>query len=138
MSKYDNIINIEHWNPKNHVRMSMDNRAAQFAPFAALTGYKEEIIETGRKVDKKIILNDDEKSFVNQELLKIQENINVKPEILITYFVKDKLKDGGKYLTLKNYIKRIDLDNKKIIMIDNFKIDFDNILKIEILKNEEF
>ena len=103
-----------------------------------LTGYKEEIIETGRKVDKKIILNDDEKSFINQELLKIQENINVKPEILITYFVKDKLKDGGKYLTLKNYIKRIDLDNKKIIMIDNFKIDFDNILKIEILKNEEF
>ena len=135
MNKYDDIINLQ-WHPLNHPRMSMENRASQFAPFAALTGYKEEIIETGRITDKKIILNDEEKSFINQELLKIEENIQNKPKVLLTYFIQDKLKSGGKYLNIKNNVKRIDLDNKKIIMINNLKINFDDILKIEMIDNK--
>ena len=133
MNKYDDIINLGHWDPKNHVRMSMENRSAQFAPFAALTGYKEEIMETGRLVDQKIELSDDEKNFINEKLLLIEENIKNKPRVLITYFQKDKFKQGGIYLQEENNVRRIDLYNKNIIMIDNKKIMIDDILKIEII-----
>ena len=134
MNKYDDIINLPHWEPKSHSRMSMENRSAQFAPFAALTGYKEEIMETGRLVDRKIELSDDEKSFINERLLLIEENIKNKPRVLITYFQKDKLKNGGIYLQEENNVRRIDLYNQNIIMIDNKKIMNNDILEIDLLK----
>lgn len=133
MNKYDDIINLPHWEPKSHPRMSMENRSSQFAPFAALTGDKEEIMETGRLVERKIELSDDEKSFINEKLLLIEENIKNKPHVLITYFQKDKLKQGGIYLREENNVRRIDLYNQNIIMIDNKRIMIDDILEIEIL-----
>ena len=133
MNKYDDMINLSHWNPKNHPRMSMTNRSAQFAPFAALTGYKEEIIETSRFVDRMIELNDDEKNFINQKLCLIQENIKNHPFVSITYFIPDKLKKGGSYETLKCNIQKIDLDNKMIITSDKTKILINNIFDIKIL-----
>ena len=131
MNKYDDIIDLPHWEPKNHPRMSIENRSAQFAPFAALTGYREEIGEVVRIVDDKIELNDDEKEFINEKLLLIKKEIKNYPHVLVTYFKKDQLKQGGKYLQEENNVKKIDLYHQELVMINNQKINLDDILKIE-------
>ena len=99
MDKYEDIINLPHHESKNHKRMSMSVRAAIFSPFSALTGYEDAVKETARIVDKKIILGEDVKNKINIELQKILKNIKDKPQVTITYFVKDKNKNGGKYIT---------------------------------------
>lgn len=129
--KYDDIINLKHHVSSTHPRMSLNDRAAQFAPFAALTGYEESIKEVSRLTDKKKELSDDEKMIINDCLVEIQENIIEKNVYEITYFVKDEKKLGGKYLTINGIVKRIDDINKKVIMFDNKKIPFDDILSIK-------
>ena len=90
MGKYDDIINLEHFEPKNHKRMSIYQRAAQFSPFAALTGYDDLVNETIRITHDKIELSEYEKSLVNEKLVKIKNEIKSSPRISITYFSKDK------------------------------------------------
>ncbi len=128
---YDDIINLKHHVSLTHPRMSLNDRAAQFAPFSALTGYEESIKEVSRLTDKKKELSDDEKMIINDHLIQIQENIVKKNIYEITYFIKDEKKTGGKYLTINGIVKRIDDINKKIIMNDNKKIAFDDILSIK-------
>ena len=129
MNKYDDIINYDY--QMKHPRMSKLERSAEFAPFAALTGHKESIMETARITDNKIIIDDGIKEIINHKIRIILDNIKVKPLITITYFVPDLKKNGGKYITETNKVKKIDLD-KKIIVMDNLnKIFFDNILDIE-------
>lgn len=130
-SKYDDIINLPHHISKTHPHMSMINRAAQFAPFAALPGHEDAIQEEARIVDKKIELDENDKQDINEKLLMIEENINGKPFVSITYFKPDKRKDGGEYLTFSGYVKKIDKDNNKIKMTDGTEIEFDDIIRIE-------
>lgn len=128
MSKYDDIINLPHYELKFHKRMSMSERSAQFAPFAALTGYSDSVKEAGRTTSKKIILTDDEKNILDRKLnmaLSLKNN-----NILIKYFVADKTKIGGRYITIKNKIKKINTNLKEIILIDNKKIKIDDIVDI--------
>ena len=130
MNKYKDIINLHHHTSKNHPRMTLENRAAQFAPFSALTGYAEKIKETARITDKQIELDEGLKSILNYKLNIIQENIKSKPQVIITYFIKDQRKSGGFYKTIITNIKKIDEVNKTITLIEGPKINIDDIINI--------
>jgi hypothetical protein len=135
---YEDIISLPHYEPKKHPRMSKYNRAAQFAPFAALTGYKEEVKETTRLTDKKVEDYENLRSTLNSQLQIIDNHIKEKPEVTITYFVADKKKSGGSYVKITGNVKKIDSVDKVVIMIDKKKIPMKDILSIsaDILKSE--
>ena len=131
MGKYDDIINLPHYEPKHHPRMSMYSRAAQFAPFAALTGYDEQVKETARLTDDRLDLDDEVKAILDAKLQEIQDNISSKPQVTITYFIADARKDGGKYVTVTNNIKKIDEYKQAIILVDATEIPIIDVVKIE-------
>lgn len=128
---YDDIINLPHYVSKKRPQMSIEARSAQFAPFAALTGYDEQVKETARLTDKKIELEEGQKEILNNKLLYILENIDSKPEITFTYFVKDNKKSGGKYIEKTGIIRKIDMIEQYIQFIDKSKININDIIEIE-------
>lgn len=130
MSKYDNIINLPHYELKNHRRMSMDSRAAQFSPFAALTGYSEAVKETARLTNNKRDISEDMKSIIDMKLQIIGENIKGRPEINVLYFEADKRKNGGEYIEYSGNVKRIDTVEEVMIFTTNKKIYLKNIYDI--------
>ena len=111
---YLDILYLEHPEPKNHKRMSREARAGQFSPFAALTGYDEQVKETARLTSKKIDLDDEEK------------------EITVTFFIPDLKKSGGKYQDKTGIVRKIDLYNNKLIFKDKTKINIEDIVNINI------
>lgn len=129
--KYDDIINLPHHVSANRPHMSMIDRAAQFSPFAALTGYEDAVKETERLTEQKINLNETEISLLNNKLNFIQENIKLKPTISIKFFVPDNRKSGGSYSTVIGTIKKIDICEKSVIMTDGKVIPVEDILQIE-------
>ena len=126
---YEEILYKEYIPSKKHPRMPKEERASQFSPFQALTGYEDAIKETSRLTENEIYLTDDEKIILDEKLTKIENNIEQKVEI--TYFIKDKYKTGGLYKNIKDTIKKIDKYNKLIIMNNNEKIKVDNIVNID-------
>lgn len=130
MNKYDDIIDLPHHVSKTRKPMSLYNRAAQFAPFAALTGYDDAIEETARLTETKVELSDELKNDLNQKINFIKNNIKVHPEITIKYFVRDNKKSGGIYKSLTSIIKKVDDFNKCIIFADNTNVYFDDIISI--------
>ncbi len=136
MTNYDDIINCPHHVSKKYPPMSVMNRAAQFAPFAALTGYDAAINEAARITQDKIELDDNSKEMLDMKLYILHEHISEHPQITITYFKKDEKKAGGRYLESVGCIKKIDeyensivLDNKEIYAISdiyNIESDFLN------------
>lgn len=112
-------------------KMSMSDRAAQFAPFAALTGHKEAVIEQGRITQEKRILSNEEKLEINE---KIVEMVNLKSRCRITYFEKDKTKSGGKYIQDILSFRRLDELNKVLYFKENIQIQIDDIVDIEVLE----
>lgn len=118
--------------PKSkYPKMSMLDRAVQFAPFAALTGHKEAVIEQGRITQEKRILSNEEKLEINE---KIVEMVKLKSRCRITYFEKDKTKSGGQYLKSVLSFKRLDELNKTLFFKENIQIQIDDIVDIEILE----
>lgn len=118
--------------PKSkYPKMSMSDRAAQFAPFAALTGHKEAILEQQRTTQTKRILSNEEKLEINEKIIEL---INLKSKCRITYFEKDKTKSGGKYLNRVLSFKRIDELNKVLYFKENIQIQIDDIVGIEVLE----
>ena len=101
--------------------------AAQFAPFAALTGYEDAVNETARITDKKIEISDELKTILNSKLQLLKDNISYKPEITITYFLPDDKKDGGKYIELTGNIRKLNI-NDRFIQINDKKILIDDII----------
>lgn len=130
MNKYDDIIDLPHHVSKTRKPMSLYNRAAQFAPFAALTGYDDAIEETARLTETKVELSDELKNDLNQKINFIKNNIKVHPEITIKYFVRDNKKSGGIYKLLTSIIKKVDDFNKCLIFADNTNVYFDDIISI--------
>lgn len=130
MDKYSDIINLPHHTSRTRNKMSIDKRAAQFAPFAALKGHKEAIIETERLTDKKIELDESEKIILNNKLLIIKNNLSKNLNVTITYFIKDNKKSGGRYVSITDSIKKIDIYNKLIITSNNTKINIYDIINI--------
>ena len=112
-------------------KMSMSDRAAQFAPFAALTGHKEAVIEQGRITQEKRILSNEEKLEINEKIIEL---VNVKSRCRITYFEKDKTKCGGKYIQNVLSFKRLDELNKVLYFKENIQIQIDDIVDIEVLE----
>ena len=130
MNKYEDIINLSRPISK-HSKMTLYQRSAQFAPFSALTGYEGQVKETARQTYKKIELDEEIKLKLDLKIQIIQEMLHNNPEIEITYYVPDKIKDGGKYETIKNKVKKIDNYNQAIIMQDELKIDINEIIDIK-------
>lgn len=126
MSKYDDIMYLDR--PKsNHMKMDIKLRAGIFAPFAALTGYEEALLEEERIVDNKKEISIDREEEINNKLL----NIDLESIYDIVYFKKDINKEGGKYLVVRKKIKRFDLDNKLIILLGGIKIPIEDIYDIK-------
>ena len=131
MDNYKDIINLEHPEPINHPRMSIEKRAGIFAPFAALTGYDDEVKEKGRETEDEIELDDDLKEKLDRKIQTIINNIYDKPKVIITYFIKDDKKIGGKYITKEVNIKTIDMIYNNLITTSNEIINIDSIIEIE-------
>lgn len=129
MDNYSDIINLSRPVSKRP-RMSLEQRSAQFAPFAALTGYEGQVKETARLTNKKIENNEELKEILNKKIQLIQEKIKEQPQIEITYFIPDSKKDGGKYETVTNSVKKIDTYKGEIILIDGTTIAIDEIINI--------
>lgn len=130
MNDYDDIINLPHHVSKKHKPMSLYNRAAQFSPFAALVGYDEVIIETGRITSDEVQLSEDKINEINNYLVYINNHKEV--IVSITYYVKDKTKKGGSYQKITGTIKKIDMDKGIIVFEDKNKIVIKDIVDIAI------
>ena len=128
---YDDIINLPHYVSKKRPQMTIVQRSAQFAPFAALAGYDDAVKETARLTDRKIELEDGQKEILNNKLLYILENIESKPEVTFTYFVKDKKKSGGNYKEKTGIVRKIDMIEHYIQFIDKSKININDLIIIE-------
>ena len=129
--KYDDIINLEHHVSTKHPRMSLENRSAQFAPFSALTGYEEAVTEEARVTESRIAIDEEAKIEVNEKLNYIMKNLDKNIIVSVTYFEKDKKKQGGSYKTIKGIIKKIDDFRKTIEMQTGEIIKIEELKKIE-------
>ena len=131
MEEYDDIINLPHHVSKNHPPMPMMNRAAQFAPFAALTGYDAVINETGRLTDGFIELDENKKEQLNRRIAELMETIDEQPSVTITFFKPDERKAGGSYFTVSGQLKKVDEFNQILVMEDDMVIPFKCIFDIQ-------
>ena len=129
---YDDIIALPHPEPRTHPRMSLHDRAAQFSPFAALTGHSAAIAETGRLTDSRITLDESEMARVDAELQHLQELLPSRPTVSITYFVPDERKAGGSYQTVTGTVRRIDTVNGVLLLTDHREIPIADIFDISI------
>lgn len=128
---YADIINLPHHELTTRQRMPLINRAASFSPFAALTGYDEAVKETARQTSKRIELDEGTKEILNDKLRIAVEKADEQPEITITFFLSDKKKDGGAYLTIKAVIKRIDEYERLVVFTDKTTLPIDDIYEID-------
>lgn len=129
--KYDDIINMPHHVSKTHPQMSLEARSAQFAPFAALTGYGDVINETGRLTNEKIEIDDELKEILNEEIMKIKGKLSERLTVSFTYFIPDEKKNGGKYVTVKGIVKKV--NDNSIILEDKTEILIEDIIDITII-----
>ncbi len=129
---YEDILYLSR--PKSyHKKMSIENRAAQFAPFAALTGHKEAVLETERRTVRPIQLDEDRKQQINQILLEILYHIEKHPCIKVVYYQKDLKKTGGNYLVYQGRVKKYDEYTKSLFFEDQFILKCNHIYQIEML-----
>lgn len=131
MNKYRDIIALPHRVSATRPQMPLRDRAAQFSPFAALTGYEDVIDETARLTDSRIELSESKQAELDKKLQIILENISERPEVKITYFVPDKRKSGGAYETAVGFVKRIDEYALTLIFTDSRTIPIADIYSIE-------
>lgn len=130
MNNYDDIINLPHHISVKHPRLSKEQRAAQFAPFAALTGYGNAIKETARITEDRIELDEEEKKKIDNKINELKNKITEKPKVTITFFIPDIKKTGGEYVTIIGNLNRIDEYNKLLILEDKKKISIEDIIEI--------
>ena len=129
--QYADIINLPHHELTTRQRMPLINRAASFSPFAALTGYDETVKETARLTDARIELDEGTKEVLNDKLRLAVDLSEKNPEVSITYFLPDKRKAGGAYITTKAVIKRVDEYDRVVVLTDKSTIPIDDIAEIE-------
>lgn len=131
IKNYDDIINLPHHVSKKHPPMKAIDRAAQFSPFAALTGHDAAVKETARLTDKRVELDEYMKDYLSRKLQIIEDRLKDNPEIEITYFQPDRKKKGGSYVTYTGTVKKIDQLELIIIMTDGTVIPIDEIISID-------
>lgn len=128
---FEDIINLPHHVSSERGRMSRLDRAAQFAPFAALTGYDDEIKETARLTSERPELDEDRAAAIDTSLQILKDNAEERPEITVTYFSPDDKKDGGAYVTYSGSFRRIDESDRSIVFTDGKKIAVEDIYAVE-------
>ena len=129
--EYDDIINLPHHQSATRPHMSNHDRAAQFSPFAALTGYGDAVKETARLTDEKIELDEDAKEALDKKLRFLWEN-RVGQQVSVTYFESDSKKEGGAYLSVSGSLKKLNIYERTITLEDGTLISLDNIMDIQI------
>lgn len=130
---YEDIINLPHPVSRTHPQMSMMARAAQFAPFAALTGYNAAIEETARLTDAERELSEVEQGALNQKMAWLQEHMSKHPLITITHFVHDTRKSGGAFVQTPGNLKSIDTVDQLLVLSDGTKVPLRGIMEVEIM-----
>ena len=128
---YDDIIDLPHHRSELHPHMSMHDRAAQFAPFAALTGHEEAIKETARLTEKRTELSGDEKQRLNEKLREAADTAGSGRKYEITYFVPDERKSGGAYVTVSGSIRKIDPEAGLVLLTDRSTVPINEITEIK-------
>ncbi len=131
MGKYDDIINLPHHVSATHPHMPMIDRAAQFQPFRALTGYQDAVHETARLTDQRVELTEDEKALLDVRLQKLADEIRSQPLVTLTYFQPDKKKAGGAYITVTGQLKKIDDYEGALVLAGGERIVIEDILEIQ-------
>jgi hypothetical protein len=128
---YNDIIHLPHPVSTKHPQMSVANRAAQFSPFAALTGYDAAIKETARLTDERVELDEDEKLRLDDKLRMVQEMLTEQPELLVTYYQADNSKSGGSYLTIRGCVEKINIYKKVLVLTEGLQIPIEDIYELE-------
>ena len=131
MKGYEDIINLPHHISPTRQQMPMSDRAAQFSPFAALTGYDAAIKETGRLTDERIELDEEALTALDMKYQLLMDTFDDAPEVTITYFQPDERKAGGKYITATSAVKKVDDFERRITMQNGTKIPMDDVLSID-------
>ena len=130
-NRYNEIINLPHHVSKTRPQMPMSDRAAQFAPFAALTGYDAAIKETGRLTDEKIEMDEEALNILNMKFQILVDSLDDEPEVTFTYFKPDERKAGGAYIEVTGTVKKVDDFERLIVMQNGTKMPMVDILNIE-------
>lgn len=128
---YEDIVNLTRPVSKKHPQPIMSDRAARFAPFAAITDYEEMVLEEARETEERIVLDENALSLLNEKLNVLQEFQDKTPEIKVTYFEPDKKKSGGSYITVKGTAGRLDPYKKLLTVGDGKKIPIEDICALE-------
>ena len=126
-NRYNEIINLPHHVSTTRPQMPMSDRAAQFAPFAALTGYDSAIKETGRLTDERIELDEEALTALNRKYQLLIEALDDAPEVTITYFQPDERKAGGQYVSATGTVKKVDTFGRRILLQDGTRIPLDSV-----------
>lgn len=129
---YEDMLELPHPVSKMHPQMPRRDRAAQFAPFAALTGYEEAVREAARITEEKMILDEDSKVQLDWKLRCLQEKVEEKPIITVTYFMKDERKKGGKYVTVTGVLKKIDSYTHQFVLENGEEIPVEDVVSLDI------
>ena len=128
---YNDIIYLPHHVSPTRPQMSMRDRAAQFSPFAALTGYDAAIRETARLTQEKVGLDEQELAVLDRKFQLLLEQLGQCPQVTITWFVPDELKQGGRYLTITDVVKKVDAAARFVLLQNAGRICMDDIVEIE-------
>ena len=131
LHRYDDIIDLPHHVSKNHPQMSMINRAAQFSPFQALTGYEDAVKEAARLTEAGIELDEDVRMILDEKFAILKAYLKTHPEATFNCFIPDSVKKGGSYITVSGRLKKIDDYNHVLIMDDGTELSIENICGIE-------
>lgn len=132
MGNYDDIIDLPHHVSSTRPRMPMIDRAAQFQPFRALTGYEDAVRETARLTDRRMELTEEEKARLDAALQRLMDSISSRPQVSVTWFQPDKRKAGGAYVTTTGRLKKIDDLEGILILLGGERIVIEDILDIQI------
>ena len=126
-NRYDEIINLPHHVSTTRPQMPMSDRAAQFAPFAALTGYDSAIKETGRLTNERIELDEEALTALNRKYQLLMDTLDDAPEVTIIYFQPDERKAGGQYVSATGTVKKVDTFGRRILLQDGTRIPLDSV-----------
>ena len=136
MSRYDDIINLPHHVSPTRKQISMHDRAAQFAPFAALAGYDDAVAETARLTENRPELDEQEQRAINERLAHVAEHSDKQPQVFIRYFVPDERKSGGAIVEVSGIVRKISAADGTIVMADGCKIKANVIINLSMFSVE--
>ncbi|MCD7764909.1 MAG: YolD-like family protein [Lachnospiraceae bacterium] len=130
IEEYQDIINLPHHVSPKRQHMSVSDRAAQFSPFAALTGYDAAVKETARLTDQRMELNEEEQQKISERINLLKSHLNESPVVEITYFIPDERKGGGEYRTVTGVVKKLNEFHRTLVMTDGTRISVEEIVEL--------